>query len=361
MKAVILAGGGGTRLWPMSRQDRPKQFFSLISEEPLIRDTYRRLLRWFSAEDIYFAVTPDVVSLLREAFPELDESRVIIDPAKRDTGPAMGYVAAILELSSPDESMVFIPSDHWIGDEELYVRCFQVGDDLIQKTGKLLDIAIAPTFTSTIVGYTKIGELHQETADGIKVYNFAGHVEKPDYETAKSFLEEGSYLWHANYYMWTPALMMQALDKYTPAIGRALREIQVLLKSGEREGITEVFEAMPAISIDYAMTEKMATSDMLIIKGEFGWNDVGAWDTIHDQFKPEVDGDQNVTRGRVVTVDAQNNLLYAHSERMIAAVGVSELVVVDAGDAILVCPKKDSQRIKELVAEIKKLGYKDIL
>jgi len=361
MKAVILAGGGGTRLWPISRKKRPKQFFSLISEEPLVRDTYRRLLRKFSSDDIYFAVTPAFVDMLHDAFPEIEEDHIIVEPAKRDTGPAMGYAAAILELTAPDESFVFIPSDHWIGDEEKFLRSFDVADDLIQKTGKMLDIAIAPNFPSTVVGYTKIGDKHEETADSIKVYEFAGHVEKPDYETAKKFLDDGSYLWHANYYMWTPKLFMKSLERHAPNIGRVLRDIQSRLKDGDKAGAAELFEDIPAISIDYAMTEKMDPKDVLIIKGEFGWSDIGAWDTLHDQLKPEADESENVTRGQVVAVESSNNLLFASDDRLIGVVGMKDTVVVDEGDAVLVCPKCDAQKVKELLQAIRKTGREDLL
>ncbi|MFH1142524.1 MAG: sugar phosphate nucleotidyltransferase [Candidatus Uhrbacteria bacterium] len=352
MKAIILAGGVGTRLWPMSRMAKPKQFFNLVTEEPLIRDTYRRLLRLFSTDDIYFAVSPTYVDAIKETFPEVENDHIIIEPAKRDTGPAMGYTASILELSAPDESIVFIPSDHWIEDEEAFLNCLRVGDRLIQETGKMLDIAIAPSFPSTVLGYTKISDSY-DTIDGVEVYNFAGHVEKPDFEVAKKFLDDGHYLWHANYYMWTPKRFMASLEKQAPAIGQLLRKIQAELVSGDRSRIRELFESTPAISIDYAMTEKMDPEDVLIIKGDFGWSDIGAWDTLHDQKVSDTSTSRNVTRGQVLILDSEDNLFYASKERTIAAVGVSDLVVVDTGDAILVCPKSQAQRVKELVEEMK--------
>ena len=362
MKAVILAGGGGTRLWPMSRKDKPKQFFNLISNDPLIRDTYQRLLRIFSVEDIYFAVSPQIVPLVKEAFPEVEDDHIIVEPAKRDTGPAMGYAAAILELSCPDESIMFFPADHWINekDQEVYLRCFKVADRLIQETGKLLDIAITPSFPSTVLGYTRVGDLH-ETTDGIEVYKFRGHTEKPDFETAKGFLEEGSYLWHANYYMWTPRRFVAALEKHAPVIGQALRQIQEKLKVGDRAGIDQIFADVPSISIDYAMTEKLDNEDMLIIKGDFGWSDIGAWDTLHDQRVDVNDASKNVIKGQVIAVDSNDNLFYASDKRVIAAAGVSNLVVVDTGDVVLVCDKNQAQRVKELIAEIKTQGLDHLL
>jgi mannose-1-phosphate guanylyltransferase len=352
MKAIILAGGMGARLWPMSRRAKPKQFFNLVSEEPLVRDTYRRLLHLFGSDDIYFAVSPAYVEAIKEAFPEIEDDHIIVEPAKRDTGPAMGFAAAILELSAPDESIVFIPSDHWIEDEETFLNCLRVGDRLIQKTGKMLDIAITPSFPSTVLGYTKIADKHDEI-DKVQVYNFAGHVEKPDFETAKEFLTDGNYLWHANYYMWTPRLFVAALEEHAPVIGQVLRQIQSELVNGDRTRIAELFEGTPSISIDYAMTEKMDPEQVLIIKGDFGWSDIGAWDTLHDQ-KVSDDKSRNVIKGQVLTIDSEDNLFYASEERMIGAVGVSDLVVVDTGDAILVCTKSQAQRVKDLVQEMKK-------
>src|SRR3989338_3985101 len=173
MNAVILAGGVGMRLWPMSRSKKPKQFFNVIGNEPLIRDTYRRLLRFFPAEKIFLSISPGFEAHLHEHFPDIPADHIFIEPERRDTGPAMGYVAALLELQDPDEPIVFIPSDHYIGDDATFLRCLSVGDALIRETGKLLDIAIRPTFPSTVLGYTRIGE-PVETRDGVDVFCFAG-------------------------------------------------------------------------------------------------------------------------------------------------------------------------------------------
>ena len=344
MKAVILAGGTGARLWPMSRQAKPKQFFDLVSEDPLIRDTYRRLLRLFAAEDIYFSVTPEIVPLLLKEFSEVPDERIIIEPEKRDTGPAMGYVAARLEAVCPDEPIVFIPSDHYIQDEELFLTSLRVGGQLVEKTGKLVDIAIQPTFPSTILGYTKVGKEVEgiDGVEGVEVYEFEGHTEKPPYEVAKRYLEDGSYLWHANYYMWTPRKFMEAFEKYAPAMGQELRAIQ----SGSGD-----YSALEKISIDYAVTEKMNPEDVLIIKGDFGWSDVGAWDTLHDRLTETGD---NVFKGKCVTIDTDGSLIYGPADKLIAVVGMKDVIIVDTGDSLLVCHKKDAQRVKELHLEIEK-------
>lgn len=352
MKAVILAGGIGSRLWPLSRLSRPKQFARVVSEDALIRDTYRRLLRVFAHEDIYFSVSPSFEPLLREEFPELEDYQIIVEPEKRDTGPAMGYVAAILESTDPDESIVFVPSDHYIKDEELFLRCLQAGDELIQQTGKLVDIGITPAFPSTVLGYTKIGEKAHDI-DGIEVYEFAGHTEKPNYDLAKFYAEDGSYLWHANYYMWTPKKFMEAFERYHPEMGATLRQIQK-----EPTRAAELFSSMERTSIDYAITEKMDDGEMLVIRGDFGWSDIGAWDTLYDRLR---EGEGNVTKGRCVTIDTNRSLIYGSDDKLIAVVGLDDIVIVDDSDALLVCRRGDAQRVKDIVSRLRAEGFEDHL
>lgn len=357
MKAVILAGGAGTRLWPMSRTHRPKQFFDVVGEEPLIRDTYRRLLRSFPAEKIYFSISPAFDGLIHEQFPEVEDDHILIEPSKRDTGPAMGYVAALLELTDPDEPIVFVPSDHYIRDEELFLRSLEVGGTLIEQTGKLVDIGITPAFPSTVLGYTKIGEIFQNS-DGIEVFAFEGHTEKPEYDVAKQYVEDGSYLWHANYYMWTPRKFMEAFEKYAPKMGNIFRQIQEVTRSHEEEKISDLYDQLEKISIDYSVTEKMASNEVLIIKGDFGWSDIGAWDTLHDHLSTDTD---NVIKGNCFAIDTKGSLIYGPEGKCIAVIGMKDVIVVDTGDALLVCPKDDSQRVKEMVELLKEKGHEQYL
>lgn len=359
LHAVILAGGVGTRLWPLSRQARPKQFTPLVSEEPLLVDTYRRLLRGMEAERIYFSTSEAFAPLIQELFPEVPLERIIIEPSKRDTGPAMGYVTAYLELIAPDAPVVFVPSDHYVRDEERFLECLRVAGMLVEQTGKLLDIAVPATFPSTILGYTRIGALEQ-TIDGVEVYAFAGHTEKPDYETAKTYLEEGSYLWHANYYTWTPRAFMQSLEKYAPVTGGALREVQEALLAKDQEAVAEAFLKTEAVSFDYAVTEHLDFGDMLIIKGDFGWSDIGGWDTLSARLA-EDRGTENVVPETAIVIDAKGNLVRTSSDKLVTLVGVEDLIVVDTQDVLLVTTQRHAQRVKEVIALLQSGDYSHLL
>src|SRR3989339_286843 len=360
MKAIILAGGTGTRLWPLSRESRPKQFFDVVGDVPLIRETYRRLLHWFPAEKIYFSLSPNFEQLLREAIPEVDDDHLFLEPEKRDTGPAMGLVAALLELSDPEEPIVFIPSDHFIKDEEIFLRCLQVGEQLINETGKLLDISIEPLFPSTVLGYTKIGEKFEER-EGIEIFQFAGHTEKPPFEVAKRYVESRSYLWHANYYMWTPRKFMEAFVTYSPEIGTILRKIQQCAKKEQvdRKKFSRLYHKLPKISIDYAITEHMNPQEVLIIKGDFGWSDIGAWDTLYACLSEE--GYRNVIKGDCDVIDTTGTLVYGMSKKVVAVIGVENLVIVDTPDALLVCHLDSAQQVKDLVDCYSKNKKKSVL
>ncbi len=360
MNIVILAGGVGTRLWPLGRKHNPKQFFPMVSTKPLIKETYDRFLKAYGPGKIYFSITPDLERPLRKLLPKVTRSQLIIEPERRDTAPAMGYAAAVLALKDPDEPMVFVPADHFIADQERFLQCFRVGERLIRETGKLLDIGITATFPSTVLGYTKIGALYPVPGD-VEVYRFAGHTEKPKYATAAKYLVSGKYLWHGNYYMWTPRKFLEAFKIHQPTTARVLGQIQQALTAKRVAEVAALYSRLEKISFDYAVTEKIKKSDVLIIKGDFGWSDIGTWDMLHSQLSATADGRGNVIKGEVVHFDSKNCLLYAHDARVLAAVGLEDVVVVDTKDAVLVCPKNRAQDVKKLFPEFEKRGLKKYL
>ncbi len=357
MRIVILAGGGGSRLWPMSRSNMPKQFCRLISEKTMFEETLERF-KDFPMEKIYIATTKELLSQVRDLVPNFPIKNIIIEPARRDTGPAMGYAATFLNLLDPDEPMAFIPSDHYIGRSDRFLNSIREAENIIKETGKMLDISIYPTSPNTALGYTKIGRKKFEK-NGVEFYEFLAHKEKPDFETAKKYIEEGNYLWHANYYMWTPKNFLEAYGKYAPELFFKLKEIADLMKIGGKEDeIKKIYLSMEKISIDYAVTEKMDPKSVLIIQGEFEWKDIGAWDTLYENLLTKTDERRNLVRGERLNIDTSGCIIYGSDKKLIATIGVDDLVIIDTDDALLICPKGRSQDVKKTVMELKDRGGK---
>ncbi len=348
MRVVILAGGSGSRLWPMSREDMPKQFCKLTSDKTMLEETLDRF-RDFPDDKKFIATTAELAPEIKKILPDFPENNIIIEPEKRDTAPAMGFNAVNLGLRDMDEPMVFVASDQHVGRVDEFLNCLKQAEEVINDTGKMLDISIFPTEPNTALGYTKVGKKVMEK-DGVEFYEFLGHTEKPDFATAKKYLKEGGYFWHANYYMWTPRKFLEAYEKYVPEMFDVLLEIKKELEGdGDRQKIAELYGKMEKVSIDYAIAEKMNPEDVLIIKGEFGWRDIGTWDTLYEELLPSAGDEQkNVFKGDVVSMDTSGSLIYGESGKKIAVIGVDDLIIVDTKDALLVCPKSRAQDVKKI-------------
>ncbi|MEA1925679.1 MAG: sugar phosphate nucleotidyltransferase [Patescibacteria group bacterium] len=358
MRIVILAGGGGSRMWPMSRSDKPKQFCNLISEKTMLEDTLTRFSD-YSEDKLFISTTAKLFPKVKKLLPLFREENIIVEPAQKDTAPAMGYVAFRLGILDKDEPLAFIPSDHYIGRTDIFLKSIKEAEKVIKETGKLLDISVHPTIPTTTLGYTEIGKKKFER-NGIEFFEFLGHVEKPSYKIAQQYLEEGNYLWHANYYMWTPRLFLEAYKKYAPEIFEKLLKIGKLVKNGEEDKIERIYCEMEKISIDYAITEKMDPEELLIIKGAFEWKDIGAWDTLHENLITKTDERRNLVKGACLNIDTSNSIIYSKDNKLIATIGVDDLVIIDTDDALLVCPKSRAQDVKKIVEELKKRGGKYI-
>ncbi len=359
MKFIILAGGSGTRLWPLSRKHRPKQFTKLMGELTMYEETLQRILGKWSANDIYVSTNPTFAKLIQDVSTDIAPDHFIIEPARRDTGPAMGFVAAILELSLPDEPIAFIPSDHHIQDVAAFQNSFAVADQLIRDQGVLVDIGVRPTFPNVQLGYMKIGE-KLETIDGVSLYEFAGFKEKPDLATATDYVKSGDYLWHANYYMWTPKKFMEAYEKHAPKLGKQLREIQAAYQSKDRAKIDEIFNGMEKISIDYAVAERLEKGKMWVIDAPFDWSDLGSWDMFYEELKHEHDEQKNLVRGNWHGIDTTGTVVYGNGSKLIATAGIHDLVIVDTDDALLVCDRNRAQDVKKIVESLEAKGAAEV-
>ncbi|MBI4185616.1 mannose-1-phosphate guanylyltransferase [Candidatus Berkelbacteria bacterium] len=355
MNFVILAGGSGTRLWPLSRDHQPKQLAKLVSEVTMLEDAIANLGALASPQNLYISTNSTFAKLIREIVPSIPANHYIIEPEKRDTGPAMAYVATWMSQSAPDEPMAFIPSDHFIRDRDMYQTTLRAAETMIRETGKLLDISVQPTFPSTTLGYTKVGKLIEDR-HGVHFLQFLGHREKPDYPTAKQLLDDGHYLWHASYYMWTPQKFVEAYQQYAPGIGNYLNDLLNAIEAGDSQQLAAVYSQMEKISIDYAVTEKMNPEDVLIIRGDFGWGDLGSWDTVYDELSHTTDSNRNLIKANWHGVDTHDSLVFSTSQRLVATIGLSNIVIVDTPDALLVTQRGRGQDVKKIVTLLKERG-----
>lgn len=350
MKLVILAGGSGTRLWPVSRKDTPKQSKAIIADKTLLKSTYDRLRVGFRKSDIFIATNINQSGLISEQIPEFLAKNYIIEPAKKDTAAAIGLAAMTLYKQNPKEVMISINSDHYVKDEKDYIRILRLAEKVIQKnirTGVL--IGINPTYPETGYGYIKMGEKKMEIGKS-KIFEVDCFREKPNLKTAQEYLQKWEYLWNIGCFAWRVDTLLGLYKKHLPNMYKILKRIEKYI--GEKEGeeiIFREFSKIDPISMDYGIIEKV--KELFVIPADFGWADIGNWRTVKDILAKTPKG--NITKGKVVNISGQDNLVYNYSDRLITMVGVRGMVVIDTGDSLLLCPKEKAQDVKKIVDKLK--------
>ncbi len=352
MKAVILAGGIGTRLWPLSRKHAPKQFQKLAhNEKTMLQQTVERI-SFLNNEDIFIATNREFVEEVKKQLPDIPIENIIAEPALRDTATCIGYAAMRLSINSPDDVMAIIYADHLVKDPHEFQNKLLAAEKVANKQKTLNIIEVRARFPNVNLGYVQVGE-KIEKIDGNDIYEFKKFTEKPDLETAKAFIENGDYLWNTGMYVWRIDTILEKYKKHLPDTYEKLMKIKKSIGSdAENEVIKKEYSSCEKISIDYAIMEKVDSSKVKIIPAEFGWSDVGTWESIHDELvgKP----DENVINAKNITIDTKGSLIRtSNPDKIIATVGLNNIVVVDTPDALLICPKKRSQDVKKIVEALK--------
>lgn len=341
---VIMAGGGGTRFWPLSRQKRPKQLLNLSGNDLMVNEAIDRLAYVADKKDIFVVTNAAQVPLILKATKErLNPDHVLSEPMARNTAACIGYAAMEIVKKYGDGVMVITPSDHFIKDTAAFVRTLNTAVKAAEESDKLVTIGITPTFPSTGFGYIKFDKSVQH--DAKKVLEFR---EKPNEETAKAYIQSGEYVWNSGIFIWKASVILKKYQELIPDIYVDLEKIGNAMKTNqEKSVIQEVYPDMRKISVDYAIMEpSAATGEVLVIPGEFGWNDVGSWDMM--DVLHEADENGNVFVGDTVAVDVKDSVIYS-SGKTVTAVGVENLVIVETEDAIMVCPKDEAQSVKKIV------------
>lgn len=354
LHAVVLAGGGGTRLWPASRRHTPKQLLPLgtVAGESLLAATCRRLHAVVGADRLWIVTAADQAEAVAAAVPSLPRDRVLAEPCPRNTAAAIGLAAVHIAAVDAEAVLAVVPADHAIGDEAAYRDVLGHAFAIAGAEDAIVTIGIRPTGPETGFGYLEPGA---EAAGAARVV--ARFVEKPDRPTAERYLSSG-YLWNSGTFFFAARRILAELAQHLPALAAGLSEIALALDAGgdASAATARVYPGLPSISIDYGVMER--TRGILVVAGDFGWNDVGSWNALAEVRAADAAG--NVAAGRLVAIDAHDNVVTTDAG-MVALVGVTGLVVVRAGNAVLVVPRERAQEVRDIVKELERAGQEEYL
>lgn len=348
--AVIMAGGKGERLWPLSRRHRPKQFLQFLGKS-LLAHTAFRVLPLVGEERIYVVTQSDHVSSVLRELPFLPPENIILEPVGKNTAPCIGLAALVLSrLHSPEEVMVVLPADHIVLDTARFQSALDLAIEMAASGEWLVTFGIPPDSPHTGYGYIRCGALFREDARG-RVYYGAGFTEKPTIEKAQEYLRLGGYLWNSGMFVWTAGAILAAIRQWAPTVAILLQEIENALGTpAESETLSRVFAELPAISIDYAVMEK--APNVLVVCGEFGWSDVGSWESLYGVLPKDALG--NATSAPCLSLESRGCVLW--TRKPVVLFGVSDMVLVEDEDVLFLMPREKSQEIRRLLQYLSEQG-----
>lgn len=341
-----MCGGIGSRFWPYSRSGMPKQFIDFFGTgRSLLQMTYDRITPLVPRENILVVTNSRYSDLVREQLPDLDPARILLEPDRRNTAPCIAWAAYHIAAIDPEASIIVTPSDHLITNEPVFDQCVNRGFEFIENNDALLTLGIKPTRPETGYGYIQIG---REVEPGLlKVKTF---TEKPDLELAKVFVESGEFFWNAGIFMWRVGAIKAALHRYLPDLCSEFdKGLDLFGTPDEKEFIDSTFPACPSISIDFAVMEK--ADNVYVECVDFGWSDLGTWGSLFENSPKNIAS--NVTQKcNVVAYNSTGNIFMAPDDKLVVVSGMKDFIVADAGDVLLICPKTEEQRIRQMVNDV---------
>lgn len=347
MFAIVMAGGSGTRLWPLSRRRTPKQLLALTGEASLLQQTVARLGALLAAHDIYVITSQAHVHATREQLPQLPADNVFGEPLARSTAAAAG-LATVLARRDSDEVALVLPADHYVADDEAFVAALRDATRAAER-GYLVTLGVVPTHPATGYGYIKAGAPVEPRSPAALVQRF---VEKPDAAGAARLLDEGGYLWNAGIFVWRVYVFRQALERLQPELAAALDRIAAMRPlPGWMSDVRDVLEPLPALSIDFALAEPAAAEGMVaVVPLEAGWSDIGSWSALLEALTSRTGADL-VASGRHLDRGSRRVLVHG-DDRLVVTVGLEDVIIVDTPDALLVCSRERAEEIKQVLDEI---------
>lgn len=354
--AVILAGGKGTRFWPLSRRNRPKQLIDITGRGSMLRLTFERLASFMPADRILLLTTEDIKSSISKELPEIAEENIFLEPVGRNTGPALAVASSLVLHRSGDIPMLCCPADHLIGEEEEFRGLIMAAVEVAAERDTLITFGIEPDNPATGYGYIEAGGKTEERK-GRSFFEALRFHEKPDLGKARSYLEKESFYWNSGIFVWRPSVFLSAWERYMPESVEPLNEISRSFGTdGMSETVASVYTGFPSISVDYAVLEK--AGNVLVAPAALEWSDVGSWDALFDILPG--DGSKNIGVGYSKVTDSEGNLLF-NPEGTTVLIGVEDIIVVVDGNDVLVCKRGHSQKVRGILEELEKDGRTDLL
>ncbi len=355
---VIMAGGRGERLWPRSRRKYPKQLLNLVGEKSLLQQSVARIRSLTVDDRIYVVTNIDYADEVRRQLNILPERNILIEPEGRNTAPCVGLAAMYIQSHFPreDPSLAVLPSDTSVNDAEEMRKILRFGLDYTQQTGSGVIYGMRPTRPETGYGYIQIGE-RLGGAGEVVCHKVTAFKEKPDRILAEKYLKSKEFLWNAGIFVWKLSGLLKEIQNWMPELAVGLKKFRPYLGAGgEFAKLKEIYPTLPATSIDYGILEK--TRDLVVVPAEFGWDDLGNWNALERFFPKDQAG--NVVRGNLVEVESKNCIVYS-PKKTVAALGVSDLIIVETDDVLMVCSKEKAQEVKRIIEKLKAKKREELL
>jgi len=355
--AIIMAGGIGSRFWPISRTSHPKQFIDILGTgKTLIQNTYDRFLKVCPKENIYVVTNENYTGLVKQQLPDMAANQILTEPVMRNTAPCIAYGCFKIESLNPDAVIVVAPSDHLILDEAGFVSTIEKSLEAATAHDCLITLGIKPSRPDTGYGYIQYTDNSLKN-DFFKVKTF---TEKPTLEIAKTFLQSGDFLWNAGIFVWSAKAIVKAFGQYLPDMNEIFVEAKAYYNTdGEKKHIHNAYQQCTNISIDYGIMEK--ADNVYVLPSEFGWSDLGTWASIYDLADKDYVGNAVIPSEKVIMYDSSNCMVNVPGEKLVILQGLHDFIVVESNNSLLICPRDQEQNIKQVVADVKqKFGTKYI-
>ncbi|MCO5238701.1 MAG: mannose-1-phosphate guanylyltransferase [Chitinophagaceae bacterium] len=345
---AIMAGGIGSRFWPLSRTAFPKQFLDILNTgKTLIQETFNRFADFIPKENIYIITSEEYIPIVKEQLPDVLHENILGEPSRKNTAPCIAYIAYKLKSINPEGRLICAPSDHLVTEQIAFKKvCFEALN-FVRQNNALLTLGIKPTYPNTGYGYIQFEQY--EVSDN--VYKVKTFTEKPNLDIAKTFIASGEFLWNAGIFVWKVKNIVQAFEKYLPEIHELFTAEEAELNTAsEKEAIARIYPQCTNISIDYGIMEK--ADNVYLIPSSFGWSDLGTWNSAYESMNKDEDANA-ISASNIMLLNASKNIIHIKNEKLVVLQGLENHIVIDTGDVLLICERSQEQEIKEYVSKIK--------